>query len=276
MVSFFGKGFTMKHISKFCQSTAERLSIEIGDVQKGYEIDSILEESDFCRGLICVAARSGVGKTTFALDLVLGQAVRSDKNILIVSCEKSAEQIVAQLVMKICGLNTCFVNAGDEEKIQKMSQTLAFLSELKIYIEDFEGEIEPDLSDIERVVEEAENPGLVMIDGMYGLWDEAKPTKLAEQESKKTVKHLRAICKRNELSIIITTYFSRAEIKRMLAGDMSNNVLLKNGVDILIALYRSVVGTTISNTTDFLITDARGRYDRNILHYDTKNRKFLR
>ncbi len=266
----------MKRLGEICRNMAQRLSIELGAVENGYNIDSILEEGDLSKGLICVAARSGVGKTTFALDLVLGQAVKTDKKILIFSCEKSAVQIVAELVMKLCGLNVCFLNADDKEKIEKMSQALGFLSGLNIYIESFEDEADPDLSDIGRIIDGVDNLGLIMIDGLYCLWDEAIPEKLAMQESKKSIKYLKAICKRNDLSIIITTYFIRSEIKKMLAGEMSGNVLLKNGVDTLIALYRSVIGTTISNTADFLVTDARGRYDRGTLYYDTKNRRFLK
>ena len=266
----------MKHIGEYCRNTAQRLSIELSAVENGYDIDLILGESDLSKGLICVAARSGVGKTTFALDLVLGQAVKNGKKVLIFSCEKSAEQIVSQLVMKLCGLNTCFVNANDAEKIHKLSQALSILNGLDIYIESFEDKTDPELSDVEEIVEKINDVGLVMIDGLYCLWDEGKSEKIAEQETKESIKHLKDICKRNNLPIIITTYFSRSEIKRMFRGETSKNVFLINGVDVFIALYRSVIGTTISNTTDFLVTDSSGRYDRDILQYDTKNRRFLR
>ena len=266
----------MKHISEYCLNMARRLNIEPSAVQGGYNIDSILKDGDLSRGLVCVAARSGVGKTTFALDLVLGQAVKKGGKILICSCEKSTEQIVAELVMKLCGLNTCFLNANDSEKIEKMSQALGFLSGLNIYIESFEYGATPDLSDIERVIDSVDGLELVLIDGLYCVWDEMKPEKLAMNESKRSIKHLKALCKRNDTAIIITTYFVRTEIKRMLSGDMSGNVLLENGIDLLIALYRSVVGTTISDTADFLVTDPNGRYDRGTLYYDRKNRRFLK
>lgn len=265
----------MKLIGDICRNVARRLGVDLVESTNDVVIDSILDE-DLCTGLTCVTARSGVGKTTFALDVVFEKTVNSDKNTVIFSCEKSAEQIVAQLVMKLCGLNTCFVNTDDLEKRENLSRTLGFLAAQRIYIESFEDSLDPTLEDIDRFLKKVDDVGLVMIDGLYCLWNEGKPEKEATKQTEESVKILKNICKKRDVPIVITTYFSRAEIKRMLSGDMSKNLLLNSGVDKLIVLYRSVVGTTISVATDFLVSDARGRYDRDTIYYDTKNRRFLR
>ena len=235
--------------------------------ENDYIIEKIFDDPE---GVVCVAARSGVGKTSFALDVVLQKATSTDKNIVIISCEKSVEQIAAELIMKLCGLNICFIN---EEKRQKLAEVFGFLSQQNIYIEDFESVEYPALSDIETLAEKIDNVGIVMIDGLHCLWDEITPD---STETKKSLKVLKRISQKLGAPIIITTYYARAEIKRMLSGDMSKNLLLDGGVDKLVVLYRSVVGTTMSFNANYLVADRFGGYDLSTLHYDTKRRSFVR
>lgn len=263
----------MKHIGDICRTIGNRLGIDSFDVPTdGYNIDNFFDEQQKLDGVVCVAARSGVGKTNFVLDIALEKASRTDEKVVIVSCEKSAEQITSELIMMLCGLNTCFVNT--EEKKTSLAKAFGFLSSQSIYIEAFEQIEYPTLSDVERLTESTDGIGLVVIDGLYCLCDEGKPEVAAINETRSSVKILKNISEKIDAPIIITTYFNRAEIKRMLSGDLSNNLLIESGVDKLMVLYRSVVGTTISSTTDFLIVNPDLSYKKKTIFYDTKNRRF--
>lgn len=258
----------MKHIGDICRKIAKRLEIEpVTLPTDAYSIEKIFDE--LC-GIVCVVARSGVGKTSFALDVALEKAVNDDKAVVIVTCEKSVEQITTELVMKLCGLNICFIN---EEKKEKLAQVFGFLSQQKIYLEGFERIEYPCLFDVERAVEGVDDVGLVMIDGLHCLWDEIN---VQNVETKMSVRTLKQISKKFNAPILITTYYARTEIKRMLSGDMSKNHLLDSGIDRLVVLYRSVVGTTMSFSADYLVADRFGEYNLSALHYDTKKRSFTR
>ena len=256
----------MRHIADICRDMASRLGIGLCSQPDGeYCIDRIYDDP---RGVICVATRSGMGKTTFTLDVTLERAMHSDRAVVIITCEKSTEQITAELVMKLCGMSICFIN---DEKKQKLSQAFSYLSKLNIYIKEYDPEEPPSLDEVERLVGMFDNAGLVMIDGLYCVWDEV-PLKKAEQK----IENLKRISKKSGAPIIITTYYDRAEIKRMLSGDMSKNFLLKGGFDRLVVLYRSMVGTTMNPIAKYLVAEPNGEYKLSALRYDQKRRNFSR
>ena len=256
----------MRPIGDICRDIAERLGLDLSSQpSEAYNIDKIFDELD---GVVCVATRSGMGKTTFLLDVALERAMHSEGAVVIITCEKATEQIVSQLVMKLCGLSICFMN---DEKKQKLAQAFVFLSRLNIYIKEYDPEELPEISEIETLVSEVDNVGLVMIDGLYCVWDEV-PLK----NSDRRVKQLKAISQKVNAPIIITTYYERSEIKKMLAGNMSKNFLLKVGFDKIVVLYRSMLGTTMSPTANYLIVDPNGRYKLSTLQYDSKRRLFSR
>ena len=256
----------MRYIGDICRDIAERLGLDLSSQpSEAYNIDKIFDELD---GVVCVASRSGMGKTTFLLDVALERAMHSQEAVVIITCEKATEQIVSELVMKLSGLSICFIN---DEKKQKLAQAIGFLSKLNIYIKEYDLEEPPTLSEVEMLVSAAENIGLVMIDGLYCVWDEV-PLRKAEHK----VAELKKISKMVGAPIIITTYYERSEIKKMLAGNMSKNFLLKVGFDKIVVLYRSMLGTTMSPTANYLIVDPNGRYKLSSLRYDSKRRLFSR
>lgn len=254
----------MKHIGDICRSIAKRLEIELCDISSDYTVDKIFDTTE---EVVCVISRSGMGKTTFALDIALEKAVNSDKNVVIVSYDKSAELMTAELVMKLCGLNICFIN---EEKKKKLSQVLSFLGKQNIYLEGFEQVEHPALSDVESLVSGVDNVGLVVVDGLCDLYNGVSV------ETQTMVRALRGISRKAGAPTLVTTYYARDEIRRMLSGDMTRNLPLDSGIDKLVVLYRTVVETTMSTTADYLVADAHSGYELSTLHYDTKNRRFQR
>ncbi|MFN3763134.1 MAG: replicative DNA helicase, partial [Anaerolineae bacterium] len=92
-----------------------------------------LQKSD----LIIVAARPGMGKTSFCLS-VARNAARMGKHVAIFSLEMSAEQVVQRLVSAETGIDAQRLRLGQlrEEEWPLLVQATGVLSELPIFIDD--------------------------------------------------------------------------------------------------------------------------------------------
>ncbi len=161
-------------IKTYCEDIANDLDITPNPEDSGYDQFSPLPEAlrVQCDGhprFICVGSRPGIGKTTFALDMVLDAALSSKKDILIFSLEMSAKQITARLIRKLCGIHVgktlkkASIHTEDKEALSK---AIAVLQDLPVWIDDT-----PSISPtyIQTCLQTCKNPGLVMIDYMQLL-----------------------------------------------------------------------------------------------------------
>ena len=272
----------MRHIKDVCEKMARELGITLDCSQKErFFLDRIVDKEELSNAkLICITARPGLGKTTLALDFVLPEAMETAGKTLIFSSEKTAEQMVSQFIMKICGINICLMSRtfADPKKKIEFTKTLSFLSGLNIYIEDFEENDDAELSYIERAVGELEDVRLVLLDGLYCFWTEAKEERIGEKLQAEALVRVKTLSHKKDIPVIITTYMSRAEIKRVYGENKLDNVFFKSGVDVLLVLHRAaVVPTDFTNaSTDLLLVNKSGNYIKEILYYDTKYRRFVK
>ena len=93
-----------------------------------------LQKSD----LIICAARPGMGKTSFCLNIAQNAAVKHGKSVAIFSLEMSKEQVVqrmlsSQAMIDQQKLRTGYLNDKDWENLVK---AMGVLSEVPVYIDD--------------------------------------------------------------------------------------------------------------------------------------------
>lgn len=261
---------------------AKKLGVTLDLTQKErFFPDKIVDSKAFCKpNLVCIVARPGVGKTTIALDVVLPEAVETEGKVLLFSFEKTAEQIVSQLLMKISGANMCLMSSpfADAKKKAELYKAIAFLSELDIYVEDFEGQDKTDLSYVENSVSQFEDVAFVFIDGLYCFYPETKNEKLDEKLQAQAIAKVKTLAEKINAPILVTTYMSRADIKKAYAGKTLDNLFFKSGADQLLILYRAAFTSheLTTSATDMLIAEKSGEYKRESLCYDTKHRRFLK
>ncbi len=272
----------MRHIKDICEKMAKRLDITLdGFGKERFFLDRIVEREELSGSkLICIAARPGIGKTTLALDFILPEAIETERKILIFSSEKTAEQMVSQFIMKISGINICLMSRGsaDSQKKSEFSKILGFVSRLNVYIEDFEEQDDAELSCIETAMADFEDIGLVLLDGLYCFLPDTKDEKFDKKLLSEAIARVKTLSQRCNTSIIITTYMSRADIKKTYNGNMLDNVFFKSGVDLLLILHRaSFFSAELANViTDLLLVNKSGNHIKESLCYDTKYRRFLK
>lgn len=110
-------------------------------VHSGYHsLDSVTggwQPSD----MIVIAARPGVGKTAFALNLVRNAAVRFGYSVAVFSLEMSNTQLVQRLLSMETGLNMENFRKGtlSKEQLALIGEKVAVLEQAPIYIDDTPG-----------------------------------------------------------------------------------------------------------------------------------------
>src|SRR5690606_29398263 len=97
-----------------------------------------IQDSD----LIILAARPGVGKTTFALDLLRHIAIREKKAVGFFSLEMSKEQLVDRILSAEANIPLSKIRQGnlsdapDSDDFPRLGHAMGVLSEAKIFIDD--------------------------------------------------------------------------------------------------------------------------------------------
>ena len=102
-----------------------------------YELDkatSGLHEGE----LIILAARPGMGKTAFALNLATNAAFTTDKSVAIFNLEMSAEQLVNRMMSAVGGIEGDKLKTGmlNHTDWKKYNEAMSQLADTNIYIED--------------------------------------------------------------------------------------------------------------------------------------------
>ncbi|MBZ7980012.1 AAA family ATPase [Campylobacter sp. RM12642] len=117
--------------------------------------------------LIILAARPGMGKTTFALNILLN-ALKKDVGVVFYSLETEAYKIMAKLIAQDTGIGLQNILTGDrltEDEINNMQMSANMLSEKTLYIYD-KGNLNIEFlrSSLRRLKEEHNNIGLCVLD----------------------------------------------------------------------------------------------------------------
>ena len=117
--------------------------------------------------LIIIAARPGMGKTAFALNIATNSSFQTDKAIAIFNLEMSAEQLVNRMISSVGQiegekLRTGMMNNNDWKKY---NEAISQLADTNIYIEDNASITAPEIkAKCRRLANSEKGLGLVVID----------------------------------------------------------------------------------------------------------------
>ncbi|WP_175427260.1 DnaB-like helicase C-terminal domain-containing protein, partial [Escherichia coli] len=119
--------------------------------------------------LIIVAARPSMGKTTFAMNLCVNAALKSDKPVLVFSLEMPAEQIMMRSLASLSRVDQTKIRTGqglDQSDWSKIGSTMGlFANKPNLYIDDSSGLTPTELrSRARRVYRENGGLSLIMVD----------------------------------------------------------------------------------------------------------------
>ena len=190
--------------------------------------------------LILLAARPGMGKTSFALNVALNVAKASGKAVAVFSLEMSKEQLVTRVLSNEALVENGRLISGNlrESDWVKIAEAASTLSRTDIKIDD-----NPLLTvaDMNAKCRRIENLGLVVIDYLQLIecdkYSDNKVLQVAE-----ITRSLKLIAKEMKIPIILCSQLSRpnknVKEKRPMLSDLRDSGAIEQDADIVMLLYR--------------------------------------
>ena len=230
------------------QSDLEQLSEnknEITGLATGfYEFDKItsgLHE----RELYIIAARPGMGKTAFALNIATYVARNTKKNVAIFNFEMSGEQLVNRMLSSIGQINSAKFRNGnfDNNDWKRLSEGVSILADTNIKIDDTPGASIADIrSKCRRLASKENGLGLVVIDYLQLMTGSARNQNNRQQEVAEISRGLKTMAIELECPVIALAQLSRAvegrPDKRPLMSDLRESGSIEQDADLVGFLYR--------------------------------------
>lgn len=190
--------------------------------------------------LILIAARPGMGKTAFALNIAANVGIRSKKAVAVFSLEMSKEQLAQRLLSSEALVESQKLKLGtlnDQDWIN-ISQATGTLASSPIYIDDTAGAT---VADIKAKLRRIKDLGLVVIDYLQ-LMTANKRTESRVQEVSEITRNLKIMAKELNVPVVTLSQLSRGTESRSdhkpMLSDLRESGSIEQDADIVMFLYR--------------------------------------
>ena len=190
--------------------------------------------------LIILAARPGMGKTSFALNIAKHVAVKVKKKVAFFSLEMSKEQLASRLLSTeglIQGTKLRTGKLNDEEWV-RLIEAGDILSKTEMYLDDTPGITVPE---IKAKLRRLKNVDLVIIDYLQ-LMSSSRRIDNHVQEVSEITRNLKILAKELKVPVITLSQLSRASEQRTehepQLSDLRDSGSIEQDADIVLFLYR--------------------------------------
>ena len=207
--------------------------IELDKMTTGFHVDE----------LIILAARPGVGKTAFAMNVAQYVGLHTDKTVAVFSLEMSGEQLVQRMLASEGLINSQHLRTGqlDEEEWRKLIVASGSLANASIYIDDTPGiKMSEIRAQARRLAKEKGNLGLIVIDYLQLI--EGPRSESRQQEVSAISRQLKKLAKELHVPVIALSQLSRSveqrQDKRPVLSDIRESGSIEQDADIVSFLYR--------------------------------------
>lgn len=190
--------------------------------------------------LILLAARPGMGKTSFALNIAENVAINKEKKVAFFSLEMSKEQLVSRILStkgQIPGQNLRMGKLSDKEW-ERLIEAGDLVSKSPIYIDDTPGITIPEMK---AKIRRLGNFDLVIIDYLQ-LMSSARRIDNRVQEISEITRNLKIMAKELDVPVLTLSQLSRASEQRTdhkpVLSDLRDSGSIEQDADIVLFLYR--------------------------------------
>jgi replicative DNA helicase len=201
-----------------------------------------LQNSD----LIILAARPGMGKTAFALNVARNAALEANVPVALFSLEMSKEQLSMRMLSSEARLDSTRLRSGfiSQEDWLKITEAAGTLSNAPIFIDD-----SPVLSAMEirakaRRLKLDKNIGLILIDYLQ-LMQGRRSAERRELEISEISRSLKALAKELNIPVVALSQLNRMleqrSDKRPQLSDLRESGALEQDADVVAFIYRDEV-----------------------------------
>ncbi len=197
--------------------------------------------------LIILAARPGVGKSAFALNIGVEAGKHSGKSVAVFSLEMSREQLGIRLISSECCIDNKKLQTGrltGEDEWNRAAMAVANLSQAKVYVDD---DSTLTVADINAKCKRIDNLGLVIVDYlqlMTSAGGAARNSDNRQQIVSDMSRSLKLMAKELNVPVICLSQLSRAnetrkqDQRRPMLSDLRESGAIEQDADIVLFLYR--------------------------------------
>ncbi len=209
-------------------------------------VTSGLNKSD----LILIAARPGMGKTSFAINIATNVARRGDREVAVFSLEMSREQLATRMLSTEALVDSHKLRSGflTNEDWVRLATSAGVLSGLPMYFDDTAGIT---VQQIKAKLRRMKNIGLVVIDYLQLMTSTLKTDNRVLVISEIT-RQLKIMAKELDIPVILLSQLSRGpesrNDKRPMLSDLRESGSIEQDADIVMFLYRDAYYNKDSET----------------------------
>lgn len=195
--------------------------------------------------LIILAARPGMGKTAFALNIATNAAFSTDKAIAIFNLEMSAEMLVNRMIASVGGIDSYKLNTGklEHNDWKRYNEAMSKLASTNIFIEDNASITAPEIkAKCRRLASMPNGLGLVVIDYLQLVTTGSNRVESRQVEVSEISRSLKTMALELDVPVIALAQLSRSvdkrENKEPALVDLRESGSLEQDADLVLFLNR--------------------------------------
>jgi len=224
------------------------------------ELTGGLQRSD----LIVLAARPGMGKTSFALNIAMHAALKNNVPVGVFSLEMSKDQLVQRLICSQAGIDSQRLRTGyiEENEWAKIAQAIGELSEAPVYIDDTPGISVMELRTKARRLQAEHDLGFVIVDYLQLM--QGRRTENRVQEVSDISRSLKELARELNIPVLAASQLNRSVEQRPnnrpQLSDLRESGSIEQDADIVMFIYREELKdpeTTRKGIADIIVAKHR-------------------
>ena len=191
--------------------------------------------------LILIAARPGMGKTSFALNIAEHVALKAGKRVAIFSLEMSSEQIALRLLSAQASIEGQRLRAGEltGDEWYRLSMVSQAVSQSEIYLDDTPG---ISIGEMKAKLRRLRHVDLVIIDYLQLMSSGKRRQENRVQEVSELTRNLKIMAKELNVPLITLSQLSRGPESRTdhkpMLSDLRESGSIEQDADIVMLLHR--------------------------------------
>ena len=193
--------------------------------------------------LILIAARPGMGKTAFALNLVANAAIRSKASVAVFSLEMSKEQLVQRLLSSQSNVALDSISKGKiaDDEWKKLTDAMTILSSSGIFIDYTPGIKVSEIRSKCRKLKMEKGLDMIMIDYLQLMEADGRADN-RQQEVSKISRSLKILAKEMNCPVVALSQLSRntesGKDHTPKLSDLRDSGAIEQDADIVMFIYR--------------------------------------
>jgi len=195
--------------------------------------------------LVLIAARPGMGKTSFALNIAQNAAISTGTTVAVFNLEMPGIQIANLMLSSEAMVSSETLKKGNikDEEWEKIGEAVDVLSRANIYIDDTSSITAPEIVARCRKLKMEHNLGLVVIDYIQLIsGSSSRGEGNRQQEISEISRSLKIMANDLKIPVIALSQLSRAvekrESKEPMLSDLRESGAIEQDADMVMFLYR--------------------------------------